>query len=294
MARLSTTYVNFVQTLSKVEEVLDILNEAPTVVDKPDATELTVNSANVSFEKVTFAYDSEKALLRNVTFSVGRGQTAAIVGSTGAGKSTILRLLLRFFDVTSGEIRIDGQDISNVTQHSLRKQISVVSQDIVLFNDTIRANIYYGNHDASEEEFKQAIRIAQLEHMDKLPKGYDTIVGERGLKISGGEKQRVALARAIIKNAPILVLDEATSSIDNVTERAIQDALYNYTSGQTKIIVAHRLSTVVNADIILVVDKGEIVSSGKHDDLIKREQGIYYKMWQNQMGKGNSDTANDD
>ncbi|KAF7720595.1 Homocysteine S-methyltransferase 1 [Apophysomyces ossiformis] len=292
IARLSSTYMYFMRELSKTEELVKILNEAPTVVDKVDATDLIVNSAGISFENVTFAYDAEKTVLHNVTFSVGRGQTLAIIGHTGAGKSTILRLLLRLFDTTSGQVRIDGQDISEVTQQSLRKHIAVVSQDIVLFNDTIRANVYYGNRNASEKEFKQAIEIAQLQHMNKLPEGYDTLVGNRGLKISGGEKQRVALARAIIKNAPILVLDEATSSIDNVTERAIQNALCNHTSGQTKIIIAHRLSTVVNADIILVMDEGKIVARGKHLDLIRDEQGIYYKMWQNQVANGHNDVVN--
>jgi len=231
---------------------------------------------------VSFAYDPERPILQNLSFSVPPGKTVAIVGPSGAGKSTISRLLFRFYEVNGGRILIDGQDIGLVTQESLRAAIGMVPQDTVLFNDTIRYNIRYGRPDASDAEVEAAARMAQIhDFVMSLPKGYDSLVGERGLKLSGGEKQRVSIARTILKGPPILILDEATSALDSFTENQIQDALRKVSENRTTLVIAHRLSTVVDADEILVLDRGQAVERGTHAQLLA-QGGLYAAMWNRQ------------
>ncbi|MBN9281794.1 MAG: ATP-binding cassette domain-containing protein, partial [Hyphomicrobium denitrificans] len=229
-----------------------------------------------------FSYDPERQILKDVSFEVPAGKMVAIVGPSGAGKSTISRLLLRFYDVTSGRITIDGQDIRDVTQASLRAAMGVVPQDTVLFNDTLFYNIKYGRHDATDDEVFAAAKMAQIDDFVKtLPDGYDTMVGERGLKLSGGEKQRVAIARTILKAPPILILDEATSALDSHTEREIQDALDRVSKDRTAVVIAHRLSTIIHADNILVLDAGRVVEQGTHAELVTR-RGLYAGLWARQ------------
>jgi ATP-binding cassette, subfamily B, heavy metal transporter len=241
-----------------------------------------VRDGNIEFDHVAFAYDPERAILHDLAFEVPPGKTFAIVGPSGAGKSTISRLLYRFYEVTGGAIRIDGQDIADVTQASLRAAIGMVPQDTVLFNDTIRYNIRYGRPEASDEEVEEAARLAQIhDFVLTLPKGYDTMVGERGLKLSGGEKQRVAIARTILKAPPILVLDEATSALDTMTEQEIQTALRQVSRNRTTLVIAHRLSTVVDADEIIVLEAGRIVERGRHGELLALG-GVYASMWNRQ------------
>jgi ATP-binding cassette, subfamily B, heavy metal transporter len=236
----------------------------------------------VSFDDVVFAYDSERPILKGISFDVPAGHTVAIVGPSGAGKSTISRLLYRFYDVTGGRITVDGQDIAEVTQKSLRKAIGMVPQDTVLFNDTVRYNIRYGRPDATDAEVEAAAKLAQIhDFVLSLPKQYDAMVGERGLKLSGGEKQRVSIARTILKGPPILVLDEATSALDSFTEQEIQSALKTVSKNRTTLVIAHRLSTVVDADEIIVLDKGLISERGTHTSLL-RKKGLYARMWNRQ------------
>ena len=238
-------------------------------------------AASVS-TNVSFAYEPARQILNNVSFEVPAGRTVAIVGPSGAGKSTISRLIFRFYDVTGGRILIDGQDIRDITQQSLRAAIGMVPQDTVLFNDTIRYNIRYGRWDASDAEVEEAARLAQIDGFIRIaPKGYDTEVGERGLKLSGGEKQRVAIARTILKAPPIFLLDEATSALDSHTERDIQEALDRVALNRTTLVIAHRLSTIVGADEILVLDRGTIVERGRHSELLARG-GLYASMWDRQ------------
>ncbi|WEJ32307.1 ABC transporter ATP-binding protein/permease [Devosia sp. SD17-2] len=270
------------QGLTDIEEMFKLLDQAPEITDKPDAKPLAVTGPTLRFEDVTFHYDADRPILKGVSFEVPAGKTVAIVGPTGAGKSTISRLLYRFYDVTGGRITIDGQDLRDVTQKSLRSTIGMVPQDTVLFNDTIGYNIEYGRPGASRAEVEEAARMAQVGNfISSLPKGYDTPVGERGLKLSGGEKQRVAIARTILKAPSILILDEATSALDTKTERDIQAALDVVSRNRTSVVIAHRLSTVVNADEILVLREGQIAERGNHAALLAQE-GLYAQMWSRQ------------
>ncbi|MCB1733130.1 MAG: ABC transporter ATP-binding protein/permease, partial [Halieaceae bacterium] len=239
-------------SLANIEKMFELLAVKPTIVDAPGAPTLLVKRGEVSFDRVGFAYDPARRILDDVSFSIGAGQKVAVVGASGAGKSTLVKLLFRFYDPDSGNIRIDGQDISRVSQASLRKAIGIVPQDTVLFNDSILENVRYGNPDATDAQVWEAIRLAHLDNfISSLPKGADTRVGERGLKLSGGEKQRVSIARAILKRPPIMVFDEATSSLDSKSEQAILAALREIARDHTSLVIAHRLSTVVDADIIL-------------------------------------------
>jgi ABC-type transport system involved in Fe-S cluster assembly fused permease/ATPase subunit len=279
---MGMVYREIKQALIDISDMFAILDRDPEIQDRPGAMPLRIENGVVAFEDVRFAYDPDRQILKGISFEVPAGKTIAIVGPSGAGKSTISRLLFRFYEPQGGRILIDGQDIANVTQESLRAAIGMVPQDTVLFNDTIGYNIRYGRWDASEEEVREAARLAQIDRfIESLPEGYDTPVGERGLKLSGGEKQRVAIARTILKSPPILLLDEATSALDSFTEKEIQDALDRVSRGRTTLVIAHRLSTVVGADEIIVLDKGEIVERGSHAQLLAAE-GVYAAMWNRQ------------
>ena len=279
---MGLVYREIKQAVIDIEIMFSMLNRKPEIVDKPAASPLKVRAGVIRFDNVSFAYDPERQILKNVSFEVAAGHTVAIVGPTGAGKSTISRLLFRFYDVTGGRILIDGEDIRDVTQKSLRAAIGMVPQDTVLFNDTIRYNIRYGRWDATDAEVEEAARLAQIDRFIELaPKGYETEVGERGLKLSGGEKQRVAIARTILKAPPILLLDEATSALDSHTEHDIQDALDRVSKNRTTLVIAHRLSTIVGADEILVLDHGAIVERGTHRQLLAHG-GLYASMWNRQ------------
>lgn len=279
---LGTVYREINQALIDMEKMFDVLNVAPEVKDRPDAPDLSVRGGEVRFENVVFSYDPERTILKGISFTVPAGKTVAIVGPSGAGKSTISRILYRFYEIQSGRVTIDGQDIRDVRQDSVRSVIGIVPQDTVLFNDTIRYNIRYGRITASDEEIEEAARLAQIEpFIRQLPDGFKAMVGERGLKLSGGEKQRVAIARTILKNPPILLLDEATSALDTHTEREIQSALREVSRNRTTLVIAHRLSTVIDADQILVLDKGQIVERGRHEELLALN-GAYASMWNRQ------------
>ena len=280
---IGSSYREIKQGLIDVEQMFTLLNVNAEIADTPGATALKVRDAEVVFENVNFAYDAERPILKNLSLRVPPGKTVAIVGASGAGKSTISRLLYRFYDVSGGRILIDGQDISAVTQTSLRAAIGMVPQDTVLFNDTIRYNIRYGRPDASDAEVEAAAKMAQIhDFITSLPKGYDAMVGERGLKLSGGEKQRVSIARTILKGPPILILDEATSALDSFTEHQIQAALKKVSENRTTLVIAHRLSTVVDADEIIVLDKGQVAERGTHDMLLKKRKGLYAALWNRQ------------
>ena len=270
------------QGLTDIEQMFDLLDESPEVQDRPGAKPLQVRSGHVQFEDVVFAYDSDRPILKGVSFEIPAGKTVAVVGPSGAGKSTISRLIFRFYDIQKGAIRIDGQDIRDVTQESLRAAIGMVPQDTVLFNDTIRYNIRYGRPGATDEEVRRAAELAQIgPFIESLPAGYDTLVGERGLKLSGGEKQRVAIARTILKAPPILILDEATSALDTHTEQEIQTALDLVSRDRTTLVIAHRLSTVIGADEIIVLRDGRIAERGTHRTLLAA-RGLYAEMWNRQ------------
>ncbi|HQT34242.1 MAG: ABCB family ABC transporter ATP-binding protein/permease [Thiobacillus sp.] len=288
---LGVMYRQIKESIADVERMFALLHRPREVEDAPDARELTVVAGEVRFEHVDFAYNPDRPILHDVSFTIPAGHTVAAVGSSGAGKSTLARLLFRFYDVDSGRISIDGQDIRQVTQDSLRAAIGVVPQDTVLFNDSIYYNIAYGRPDATREEVIEAARAAHiLDFIEILPQGWDTVVGERGLKLSGGEKQRVAIARTLLKNPAILILDEATSALDTKTEKAIQGELLEIARSRTSLIIAHRLSTVVEADEILVIEAGRIVERGRHLDLLAKN-GVYAHMWALQQQAEAEDSA---
>ncbi|HYP12007.1 MAG TPA: ABC transporter ATP-binding protein/permease [Xanthobacteraceae bacterium] len=279
---MGMVYREIKQAIIDIETMFSLLARKPEITDTPSAQPLQVRAGTIRFEDVSFAYEAARPILGSLSFDVAAGRTVAIVGPSGAGKSTISRLLFRFYDVTGGRILIDDQDIREVTQTSLRAAIGMVPQDTVLFNDTIRYNIRYGRWDASDSEVEEAARQAQIDgFIRRTPKGYETEVGERGLKLSGGEKQRVAIARTILKGPPILLLDEATSALDSHTEKDIQDELDRVAENRTTLVIAHRLSTIVNADEILVLDRGAIVERGTHRELIDLG-GLYASMWNRQ------------
>ena len=280
---LGTVYREIRQSLVDMGEMFTLLEQPAEVKDKPDAKPLAVSEGKVELDNVYFGYEAARPILKGVSLTVGGGETVAIVGPSGSGKSTIGRLLFRFYDVNKGALRIDDQDVRDVTQVSLHAQIGVVPQDTVLFNDTIFYNIAYGRPEATRAEIEDAAKAAKIhDFILSLPDGYDTTVGERGLKLSGGEKQRVGIARTLLKNPPILLLDEATSALDTQTERDIQDSLREMGQGRTVITIAHRLSTIVDADMIVVLEDGVIVERGSHDELLSHH-GRYYKMWNRQQ-----------
>jgi len=279
---MGMVYREIKQGLIDIETMFALLHEPAEIVDRPGAKPLRVDKGKIEFKNVSFAYDPERVVLKNVSFEVPAGKMVAIVGASGAGKSTISRILFRFYELTGGKVLIDGQDIRDVTQDSLRAAIGMVPQDTVLFNDTIEYNIRYGKPDASQAAVRDAARLAQIhDFIMSTPQGYKALVGERGLKLSGGEKQRVAIARTILKAPPILMLDEATSALDSHTEKDIQDALERVARDRTTLVIAHRLSTVVHADNILVLDQGEIVEQGTHVELLARG-GLYSSLWARQ------------
>ena len=276
-------YRNIKQSLVDLEKMFDLMEVAPEIEDKPGAPALSVAGGEVRFENVTFAYDPRRPILKDVSFTVPPGHMVAIVGTTGSGKSTLARLLFRYYDIDAGSIRIDGQDIREVTQDSVRGALGVVPQDTVLFNNTVRYNIAYARPGASDADIARAAELAHIHHFTaSLPDGYKTVVGERGLKLSGGEKQRVAIARVILKDAPILIFDEATSALDTHTEKEIQANLREVSAGRTTLVIAHRLSTIVDADQIIVLEDGVVVERGSHEKLLALN-GAYAAAWTKQQ-----------
>jgi ATP-binding cassette subfamily B protein len=283
LERLGMLYRTIKQALIDLEQMVRIFDEAPEIVDSPDAETLPDGPGAVAFEGVSFAYDPRREILRDVSFEIPAGHKVALVGPSGGGKTTVGRLLFRFYDPTAGTVRIDGHDGRALTQASLRAAIGVVPQDTVLFNDTIRENIEFGRPGASRDDVVDAARLAQIhDFVAGLPDGYDTMVGERGLKLSGGEKQRVAIARAVLKRPRIYLFDEATSALDSHTEQAIQRSLAEVSRGMTTLVIAHRLSTVIDADQILFIESGRVVERGTHAELLSRN-GAYAALWHRQQ-----------
>jgi ABC-type transport system involved in Fe-S cluster assembly fused permease/ATPase subunit len=280
---LGFVYREIKGSMANIENMFALLDLKSGVEDAANVSELVITEGAINFNQVSFHYIQDRAIIRDLSFTIQAGEKVAIVGASGAGKSTLVKLLFRFYDPNSGTISIDGQDISGVSQHSLRRAIGIVPQDTVLFNQSILENIRYGNPDASDEDVLEAIRLAHLEEfIAQLPEGSATVVGERGLKLSGGEKQRVAIARTILKRPPILVFDEATSSLDSKSERSILSALQEISQGYTSMVIAHRLSTVIDADRIIVLDQGGLVEQGSHSKLLS-QKGLYFDLWTAQL-----------
>lgn len=284
---LGIVYRSLQYSLADMDQAIKLLEREPEIQDEDNAPALKVENPTVEFQNVVFNYEDDRAILKDISFKVNAGEKLAVVGPSGAGKSTLARLLFRFYDPQGGRILIDGQDVSQVTQTSLRQTLGVVPQDTVLFNDTIRYNISYANPDASEEQVIAAAKAASLDtFIESLPEGYNTVVGERGLKLSGGEKQRMAIARVILKNPPIMVFDEATSSLDTRSEQAILATLNQAAHRATTLVIAHRLSTIVDADRIVVMDGGRVVETGRHEELLDK-RGLYWQLWELQsLGEG--------
>ena len=288
---LGVVYSQLKHALADMHLMFDVLNKDPEIVDRPDASTLAPGDSEIRFEHVSFAYEQQRPILHDVSFTIAPGQKVAVVGPSGAGKSTLARLLFRFYEPGSGRILINNQDISRVTQNSLRQSIGIVPQDTVLFIDSLLYNIAYAKPSASHDEIKQAAKVANIHaFIESLPQGYDTVVGERGLKLSGGEKQRVAIARAVLKNPRILVFDEATSSLDSHSEKSILTALRKAAAHHTSLVIAHRLSTIVDADYILVMEAGRIIESGVHQKLLAQE-GAYAKLWAMQQQESQLQTT---
>ena len=288
---LGIVYSQLKHAITDIQLMFDVLEKRPEIEDAPDAVPLEVRNGEVRFDRVSFAYDPDRPILKDVSFTIPAGHRVAVVGPSGAGKSTLARLLFRFYDVNAGRILIDGQDIRSVTQQSLRAAIGIVPQDTVLFNDTLRYNIGYARQGASFDEIQQAAKLANIhDFIISLPKGYDTVVGERGLKLSGGEKQRVAIARAILKNPKILVFDEATSSLDSHSEQIILESLRSAAQNHTTLVIAHRLSTIIDADRILVMQDGSIVEHGTHTQLLG-QSGVYAHLWELQQQEEEKEIA---
>ena len=282
--QITTTVKNFISNLGTIDQALTILEDIPDIQDKPDAQILKIKKGKITFDNVKFHYKGTEPLFQNKSIEIKAGQKAGLVGYSGGGKSTFVNLILRLYDVTDGAILIDGQDIRDVTQDSLRENIAMIPQDPSLFHRSLMENIRYGRADSTDEEVIEAAKKAHAhEFISTLPQGYDSLVGERGVKLSGGQRQRIAIARAILKNAPILILDEATSQLDSVTESLIQESLWELMQNKTTIVIAHRLSTLLHMDRILVFDKGKIVEDGTHSELLAKA-GLYKSLWDAQVG----------
>jgi len=281
---LGTVNITIQNSLAAAERVFKVIDSKPDINDKPGAKEIESFSEEIRFDNVSFDYGEKSVpVLKNVSFSISKGSVVALVGSSGAGKSTIADLIPRFYDTTSGSLKIDGEDIREYKLSNLRKMMGIVSQEVILFNDTVKNNISYGQPETKETDIISAAKSANaMEFIDSLPEGLDTVIGERGIKLSGGQKQRLSIARAIIKNPPVLILDEATSSLDSESEKLVQQAIEQLMKDRTVLIIAHRLSTVRNADEIVVLEKGQVVEMGNHETLIKKGQ-TYHKLYTNQF-----------